>query len=139
MVKTIKKISYMLSILFLIGVVFILMAQKSDWAVNSVIVPIFLIIFILTALCMLIISISTIFETISKYGKKDFCKKFIIRWILSFIALYAAGFLKKDINILIILGSSFALSIGSYYFAVKWALLMVKNRLKVARAEKSLT
>ncbi|MCY6485411.1 hypothetical protein OW763_13830 [Clostridium aestuarii] len=119
MVKIIKKISYMFIMLFLVAVVFILMAQKFDWSVDFAIVPFFLIILILTASCMLIVSISGILEVISKDGKKSFCKKFIKQWLLCFVALYAAAFLKKDIDILIVLGSSFAISILSYYYAAK--------------------
>lgn len=102
--------------LFLIAIVFILMAQNFVWSVNSAVVPIFLIIFILTVLCMLIVSISVILEIINKDGKKNFCKKFIIKYLLIFVALYAAASLKNDLNILIILASSFALSIYSYYY-----------------------
>lgn len=68
---------------------------------------------------MIIVSISVILETINKDGKKNFSKKFIIKWLLFFVPLYAAAFLKNDINILIILGSSFSLSIFSYYYVTK--------------------
>lgn len=116
MIKTIKKINYILMMLFLIAVIFILMTEKFDWSVNSAALPIFLIIFMLTGLCIIIVSISGILETINKDGKKKFGKKFIIRWLLFFVSLYSAAFLKNDINIIIIIGSSFSLSIFSYYY-----------------------
>ena len=119
MIKTIKKIGYILMVLFLTTVLFILMAEKFDWLVNSDIVPIFLIILILTLLCMIMVSISVILQTINKNGKKSFGRKFIIRWILFFVPLYVASFLKNDINILVILASSFLLSIFSYYYGTK--------------------
>ncbi|MBW9157324.1 hypothetical protein LGL55_07275 [Clostridium tagluense] len=119
MVKTIKKISCMFIMLFLVVVVFILMAQKFDWSVDSAVVPFFLIIFILTASCMLIVSISGILEIISKDGKKSFCKKIIKKWLFFFVVLYVAAFLKNDVDILIVLGSSFAFAILSYYYTAK--------------------
>lgn len=54
-------------------------AQKFVWSVNSAVVPIFLIIFILTALCMLIISISEILEIINKDGKNNFANYLFLR------------------------------------------------------------
>lgn len=119
MIKTIKKMGHILMMIFLIVVIFILMAEKFDWSVDSAVVPGFLIILILTGLCMIIVSISGIFQTINRYGIKNFSKKFIIRWLLFFACIYAVAFLKKDINILIILGSSFSLSVFSYYYVTK--------------------
>lgn len=119
MVKTIKKISYIFIILFLVAVIFILMAQKLDWSVDFAVVPFFLIIFILTATCMLIVSISGILETINKEGKKNFGKGFIKKWLWCFVALYVVSFLKNNIEILIVLGSSFAISFLSYYHIAK--------------------
>lgn len=119
MIKIIKKIGYMFMMLFLVAVVFILMAQKFDWSVDFSVVPVFLIILILTALCMLIVSISGILKIIRKEGKRSFCKNFIKKWLWLFIPLYAVAFLKNDIDILIILCSSFAISIMSYYHAAK--------------------
>lgn len=119
MIKTIKKIGYIFIILFLIAVAYILMAQKFDWSVGFAVVPVFLIILILTALFMLIVSISGIREIIRKDGKKSFCKEFIKKWLWFFVILYVAAFLKNDVYLSIILGSSFAISILSYYSAAK--------------------
>ncbi len=119
MFKAIKKISYISATLFIMSIVFILMAQKFDWPVSTMILPIFLIIFILTALSILIVSISGILETIKKTGKKSFCKKFITKWLFVYAILYAAAFLKKNIDMSIILGSSFILAIFSNYHEAK--------------------
>ncbi|MEM1486339.1 hypothetical protein V6615_15970 [Oscillospiraceae bacterium PP1C4] len=121
MIKVIRKLSYILMILFLASIVLILMADKFDWLVNSNFIPVFIIIFALTVLCMLIVSISVILKTIRKVGKLKFCKGFMIKLVFFFAVQCAAAFFKDDKDILIMLGSSVALSIGSYFFEEKSA------------------
>lgn len=116
MIKTIKKISYIFIAVFIAAVVFLLISMKFNWSINPAFLPAFLIILALTVLCMLIVSISGIIKTIKKYGMKKFFKVFAVKLIFFFIALYAAAFIKKDINVLPLLGTSLALSVVSYYY-----------------------
>ena len=119
MLKVMKKISYILAILFIIEIGFILVAQKFNWSVSNSVLPIFLIILVLTGLSILIVSISGILETVKENGKKYFCKKFIAKWLVVFAILYFVAFLKNDVDMLIILVSSFALAIFSNYHEAK--------------------
>ncbi|WP_138206298.1 hypothetical protein [Haloimpatiens lingqiaonensis] len=111
----IKKFSSIISIIFLISIVFILGAKKFNWPVNNTFVRIFIVILVLTLLCILIVSISEMRKTISKQGIKKFSKKLILNWALYFVILYAVAFFKKHVDILAILGSSLLFSILSYY------------------------
>lgn len=119
MLKTIKKISYIFITLFLLAVVFILIADKFDLSVGTAIVPIFFTIFILTLSGILLVSIFGIHKTISKNGKGNFCKEFLNKWLWSFLVLLVVAFLKKDVDILIVLVASLAISLFSYYYAAK--------------------
>ena len=114
-----KKISNIFVALFTLVIIFILIDAKLEWSdklpFHFNVMPIVIIIFIITALSMLIVSILGIIESINKYGKRKFCKRFIKKWLLYFGSMYLLAFLKKDIDIPIILVASFAISILSYY------------------------
>lgn len=116
MIKTIKKISYGLMGLFLVAVIFILIAIKCNWDVGSAFVPVFAVLLILTLLFATIVAGVKIVQFIRKDPKK-FIVAFFKRWGFFFLAAFAAAVFKKNVDIPILLGTTIAPAVLSFGYA----------------------
>lgn len=67
-IKTIKRISIVIAVLFSICIIFILFAAKFDWDVNPSVMPIFFLVILLTALSLLVVSMHSIFKIVERHG-----------------------------------------------------------------------
>lgn len=116
MIKTIKKISYGLMALFLVAVIFILIAIKYNWDVGSGFVPVFAVLLILTLLFATIVAGAKIAQSIRKNPKR-FSIAFFKRWSFFFLAALAAAVFKKNVDMPMLLGMTMASAVLSFGYA----------------------
>ncbi len=113
MIKTIKKIGYGLMALFLIAVVFLLIAIKCNWDIGSGFIPVFVALLILTLLFITIVAGAKIVQSIRKDPKK-FVIAFFKRWGFFFLTAFAVAVFKKNIDMPILLGMTMASAVLSF-------------------------
>lgn len=116
MINTIKKLSYGLMALFLVAVVFILIAIKCNWDVGSGFVPVFVVLLILTLLFASVVAGVKIVQVIRKDPKK-FVIAFFKRWGFFFLAAFAAAVFKKNVDMPMLLGMTMASAVLSFGYA----------------------
>lgn len=119
MLKNIKRITYVSSGLFLLLIVFILLADQFAWSIGSWIIPLILLSLLFTLLSMLVVSIISISQSIQKHGVVYVIRSILTNWLILLAISLAVAFIKKELDLTIILYSTLALSVLSHPYTQK--------------------
>jgi len=119
MLKNIKKITYVSSSLFLLLIVFILLADQFAWSIGSWIIPLILLSLLFTLLSMLVVSIISISQSIQKHGVVYVIRSILTNWLILLAISLTVAFIKKELDLTIILYSTLALSVLSHPYTQK--------------------